>query len=89
MTDRLAIIARDSSGTVISRAHVAADRGKQPLQGVMGIARNMLRIKGCVRTEIHSFESEQATYEGIPLAVVRLEDLFWGNPSPSGSAKEA
>ncbi len=89
MTDRLAIIARDASGTIISRVDVAADRGKQPLQGVMAIARNMLRIKGCVRTEVYPFESENATYEGTPLAVLQLDDLFWGSSSPSEAAKEA
>ena len=85
MTGRLTIIAYDASGTMMSRVNMK----KQPLQDMMWVARNMVRIKGCVRTEVHPFESETAPYEGAPLAVIRLEDLYWGNSSSSSLVKGA
>ena len=87
MSDRVTIIALDASGTVISRVNVSVSSGKQPLQGVMAIARNMLRIKGCVRAEIHAFAGETAIHEDTPLEVVKLDDLFWGNSSQTPSLK--
>jgi len=53
----------------------------------MAIARNMLRIKGCVRAEIHAFAGETAIDEDTPLEVVKLDDLFWGNSSQTPSLK--
>ena len=81
MKDRLTIIAYDASDTIMSRVNMTAEQGKQPLQGVMVVARNMVRIKGCVRTEIHLFESETAPDDGAPLAAIWLKDLYWGNSS--------
>ncbi|HEV2662728.1 MAG TPA: hypothetical protein VGU68_19130 [Ktedonobacteraceae bacterium] len=87
MSDRVTIIALDASGTVISRVNVSVSSGKQPLQGVMAIARNMLRIKGCVSAEIHAFVGETAIHEDVPLEVVQREELFWGNASQTPSLK--
>ena len=87
MSDRVTIIARDASGAVISRVNVSVDSEKQALQGVMAIARNMLRIKGCTRAEIYAFASKDTLPEDAPLAVVRLDDLFWGNSSQTPSLK--
>jgi hypothetical protein len=83
MTERVTIRAYDATGTMISRVNMKAGQGKQPLQGVMVVARNMVRIKGCVRAEISPFERETVADEGALLAVIRLEDLYWGNASSS------
>ncbi len=87
MSDRVTIIARDASGTVISRVNVSVGSGEQPLQGVMAIARNMLRIKGCVRAEIYAFAAGTAIDEDTPLEVIKLDDLFWGNSSQAPSLR--
>jgi hypothetical protein len=83
MKDRFAILARDTSGKIISRVAVSANRGNKALQEVIPIARNMLRIKGCSYTEIHHFESNTSTYTDSPLQVLYARDLFWGDPHPN------
>lgn len=49
----------------------------------MATARNMLRIKGCVRTEIHPLEDEASMYVDPPLVVLLVQDLFLSDVSPA------
>ncbi len=83
MKDRFAIIARDASGQIISQVSIHAAPGKQPLEGMMATARNMLRIKDCVRTEIHPLEDDASMYVNPPLVVLLVQDLFLGDISPA------
>lgn len=83
MKDRFAIIARDASDQIISQVSIHAPPGKQPLEGMMATARNMLRIKGCVRTEIHPLEDDASMYVGSPLVVLLVQDLFLSDVSPA------
>ena len=83
MKDRFTIIARDASDTIISQVTIHAAAGKQPLEGMMATARNMLRIKGCVRTEIHPLEDDASKYVGSPLVVLLVQDLFLSDVSPA------
>ncbi len=83
MKDRFAIIARDASDQIISQVTIHAAPGKQPLEGMMATARNMLRIKDCVRTEIHPLEDDGSMYVSPPLAVLLVQDLFLSAVSPA------
>ena len=83
MKDRFAIIARDASDQIISQVTIHAAPGKQPLEGMMATARNMLRIKDCVRTEIHPLEDDGSLYVNPPLVVLLVQDLFLSDVSPA------
>ena len=78
LKNRLAILARDSSGNIMSQVLIATKRSDGDLHEVMPVARNMLRIKGCNRVEIYPFESASSQYEGSPLTVLHPGDLYWG-----------
>ena len=82
MKNRLAILARDASGKIISKVVVSVDQSDKKLKEIMPIARNMLRIKRCSRTEIYPFESATSQYQGPPLAVLWATDLFRGISVP-------
>jgi hypothetical protein len=47
-----------------------AEPGKQPLQGIKTVAGNMLRLKGCVRTEIHAMENDASMSTCSPVEVL-------------------
>ena len=90
MLKHVTVIARDASGAVISQVNInVKDLEKQSLQGVMAIARNMLRIKGCARAEIYTFARKSAQHEDTPLAVVQHDDLFRENASQEPSLQGA
>ncbi len=81
--DRFAILARDASGRIMSWVTVQADPAKQPLQAMMAVARTLVRIKGCVRTEIHPLENDASMSARSPLVVLMAQNLLWGHVSPA------
>lgn len=70
MQNRFAILALDASGKIMSRVILRAEPGKQPLQGIKTVAGNMLRLKGCVRTEIRAMENDASMSTCSPVKVL-------------------
>ena len=75
-TDQFTITARDASGQIISRVVAVSPLRDDRVRGVMPLARNMLRIKGCARVEIHDGTSQTPEENRFPLRQLSVEDLY-------------
>jgi hypothetical protein len=75
-TDQFTITARDASDQIISRVIAVSQLSDNPVRGVMPLARNMLRIKGCARVEIHDGASQTPEESRLPLRQLSVQDLY-------------
>jgi hypothetical protein len=70
----LVVIARDTSGQVITRLVCTRSR---TVMSAMKSARSVLILKeGAVRVEVHFQETPTSVYPGKPLAVISTDDLI-------------
>ena len=73
-TSGLIIIARDTTGKIITRLTCTQSR---TVMSAMKSARSVLILKsGAVRVEIHYQEAKTSTYPGKALAVISTDDLI-------------
>ncbi len=75
-TDQFTITARDASDQIISRVIAVSHLRDDRVRGVMPLARNMLRIKGCARVEIHDGASQTPEESRLPLRQLSVQDLY-------------